>query len=270
MGEEDSIKEESTLTLKDKREQKIKEKLLDEAFKKAEISRGLRRPDSKTPKKSYEKTFPKLGVLLIILATFGLIFINNAPWAFISYDAEYGSVGASFHRDLENIDIEHQKVLKLFESPYYIGLSTGDFTYTPILAFYGFISLVMIGIVITIFGIIDKKLDFSIKTFTITHFILAAVAIIPCVSIVLSVMKFLSAHLLLYYNISLIHNLIPDINITFLTFPVAFILIALGFIVIKLEFTVMKIDLNELQKIAEVDTTSKKSFSKYVFGSGLQ
>ena len=66
---------------------------------------------------------------------------------------------------------------------------------------------------------------------------------------------------------SQINNLIPNINITFITFPAAFMIIALGFIIIKLEFTVMKIDLNELQKLSQTAvSTTKKLYFDYSFG----
>lgn len=271
MEEEEAVQEKSTPTLKEKREQKIKEQLLDEAFKKAEIKRGLRFFDDKSPKKSYEKTFPKLGVLLIVLSIFGLIFINNAPWAFIKYNTDYGSVDAYIYRDFDERNNEYPEIIKLFETPYYMGLSIFDFTNTPSLAFNGFVSLIILGLLITILGIIDKKFNFSIQTFTLFHFIFASVAIIPCIFIVISVMNFLSAHLLLFYNISQINQLIPNITFTFLTFPAAFLLVALGFIIIKIEFTVMKVDLNELQKLSQIDKPAlKKPFSNYVLGGQSQ
>lgn len=267
MEEEENIEEKSILTLKEKREQKLKDQFLDETFKTAEIKRGLKSPKNKSVKKSYEKTFPKLGILLIVLAILGLIFINNAPWAFIKYDTDYGSIEASLYRDIDEVNGEHQEIIKIFETPYYIGLSTIDFSNTADLMFYGFIFLIIVGVLITIFGIIDEKINFSLKIFTLFHFIFALIAIIPCIIIILSSMKFLSAHLLLYINMSQINNLIPNINITFITFPAAFMVIALGFIVIKLEFTIMKIDLNELQKLSQTSvSTSKKSFSNYSFG----
>ena len=271
MEEEEALQEKSMSTLKDKREQKIKEQFLDEAFKKAEIKRGLRLSDDKKQKKSYEKTFPKLGFLLILLSIFGLVFINNAPWAFIKYNTDYGSVDAYIYRDFNDRNNEYQEIIKLFETPYYMGLSISDFTNIPASVFNGFILLIILGLLITILGIIDKKLNFSMKTFTLIHFILASVAIIPCIFIVLPVMSFLSAHLLIFYNMSQINGLIPNITVTFLTFPAAFILVALGFIIIKIVFTVMKVDINELQKLSQIGKPAlKKPFSKYVFGGQPQ
>jgi hypothetical protein len=267
MEEEENVEEKTTHTLKEKREQKIKDQYLDKAYKTAEIKQGLRSSENKPVKKSYEKSFPKLGILLIVLAMVGLIIINNAPWAFIEYDTDYGAIEASIYRDNDEVYSEHQDIMKLFETPYFIGLSTVDFSNTPEIMFYGFIFLIIIGVLITVFGFFDEKMNFSLKIFTFSHLIFAISAIIPCIIIVISAIKFISAHLLLYLNMSQINSLIPNINITFITFPAAFVVIALGFIIIKLEFTVMKIDLNELQKLSQTTVSpSKKPLTNFSFG----
>ena len=72
--------------LEDKREQKVKERALDESFKDAQINRGLAPPKKKMKKKSFEKTFPKLGFLLIALSIIGILILSNVPWAYIKYD----------------------------------------------------------------------------------------------------------------------------------------------------------------------------------------
>ena len=122
------------------REKKIKERILDDTFKKAEVSRGLRPLDSGTHKKrSYEKTFPKLGLLIIALAIVGLLFINNVPWVYIRYDVGKEAV---FDSSFENVG--NKTLLNIFESPYYLGLSTDDVTYVHSMMFIGFISLVIL------------------------------------------------------------------------------------------------------------------------------
>jgi hypothetical protein len=243
------------------RKEKIKERILDETFKKAEVSRGLRSSDSDTNKKmSYEKTFPKVGLLIITLAIVGLLFISNVPWVYIRYDA---GKEAAFDSSFENV--ENETLLNIFKSPYHLGLSTGDITYAYSAIFFGFISLVILGIVITIFGILDKFRDFSIETFITIHFIFTTAIIAPSTFIALSGMKILGAHFLFYHN----SNLILDPKLTFLFFPAVAIAVVLGLIIIKLMFTVIRMDFSALQRIKDTET-AEPSFPHYVLGGKVQ
>jgi hypothetical protein len=241
------------------RKEIIKDEILDESFKKAEISLGIRSPVKKTDKKPYEKTFPKFGLLLIIFAVIGLICIYQVTWAYIKYDTDEGRTEVLIYKDYIGENIEKQSTLSLFQNPHYIGISVGDFTDTPRLASYGFFSLIILGALITLFGILDKKRNFPIEISILTHFMLATVTIIPSLFIVLSAMKFLGAHFLFFDNMSLIQLNIGLSNVI-LFFPTAFILIVLGFITIKIVFTIIRMDFNEIQKIKET-TVSKQPFS---------
>jgi len=243
------------------RKEKTKERILDETFKKAEVSHGLRSSDSGTHKKrSYEKTFPKVGLLIIALAIVGLLFINNVPWVYIRYDAGKEAV---FDSSFENVG--NQTLLNIFKSPYHLGLSTDDVTYAHSMIFIGFVSLIILGIVITIFGILDKFRDFSIETFITIHFIFTTAIIAPSTFIALSGMKILGAHFLFYHN----SNLILDPKLAFLFFPAVVIAVVLGLIVIKLMFTVIRMDFNALQKIKE-NETSEPPFPHYSLGGSSQ
>jgi len=243
------------------RKEKIKERILDETFKKAEVSRGLRSSDSGTHKKrSYEKTFPKVGLLIIALAIVGLLFINNVPWVYIRYD-----VGKEAAFDSSFANVGNQTLLNIFKSPYHLGLSTDDITYAYSIIFIGFISLIILGIVITIFGILDKFRDFSIETFIAIHFIFTTAIIAPSTFIALSGMKILGAHFLFYHN----SNLILDPKPTFLFFPAVVVAVVLGLIIIKLMFTVIRMDFSALQKIKDIET-SEPSFPHYALGGNVQ
>lgn len=243
------------------RKEKIKERILDETFKKAEVSRGLRSSDSGThEKRSYKKTFPKVGLLIITLAIVGLLFINNVPWVYIRYDVGKEAV---FDSSFENVG--NQTLLNIFKSPYHLGLSTDDITYAYSAIFIGFISLIILGTAITIFGILDKFRDFSIETFIAIHFIFTTAIIAPSTFIALSGMKILGAHFLFYHN----SNLILDPKLTFLFFPAVVIAVVLGLIIIKLMFTVIRMDFSVLQKIKDIET-SKPSFPHYALGGKTQ
>lgn len=237
------------------RREKIKEQILDETFKKAEVTRGIRESDDGDhKKKTYEKTFPKVGIALIIIAIIGLIFITKTPWGYIRYGAENE---ISFGSNTNNIN---GTILNLFKSPYYLGLSADDFSFAYSSALYGFVSLIIFGIAITIFGIFDKMRNFSIETFILIHFIFVSIIIIPGILITLAGIKILGAHFLFYHNASLIF-----LKITFLSFPAAIAAVVLGLITAKLMFTVMRMDFNALQKIKELED-AKSPFARYSVG----
>jgi hypothetical protein len=246
------------------RKEKIKERILDETFKKAEVSRGLRSSDSGTyKKKSYEKTFPKIGLLIIGLAIVGLLFINYVPWVYIRYDV--GNVGKEASFDSSFANVGNQTLLNIFESPYHLGLSTDDIAYAYLATVIGFASLIILGTIITIFGILDKFRDFSIETFITIHFIFTTAIIAPSTFIALSGIKILSAHFLFYHN----SNLILDPKLTFLFFPAVVVAVVLGLIIVKLMFTVIRMDFSALQKIKDIET-SEPSFPQYALGGKIQ
>ena len=247
----------------ERREEIIKERILDETFKKAESKREERLENKKKLKKfSYEKTFPRYGYLIILLGVLGLIFINGVPWIYINYNVGYGEINLPIYNDFKESDISYNEVIELFRTPNYIGITTGDLSTTPRLETYASISLILIGIGIIIFGIIDKMRHLSIETFTKIHYIFAAVTIISGSFIAITAMKFLGAHFLLRYNTDLI-----NFDITILTFPAAFILIVLGFIIVKIAFTIIRMDLTILQK--KIQDSQEKRFFSYSRGGNI-
>jgi hypothetical protein len=199
-------------------------------------------------------------LLIIGLAIVGLLFINNVPWVYIRYDA---GKEATFDSSFENVG--NQTLLNIFNSTYPLGLSTDDVTYAHSMVFIGFISLIILGIVITIFGILDKFRDFSIETFIAIHFIFTTAIIAPSTFIALSGMKILGAHFLFYHN----SNLILDPKLTFLFFPAVVTAVVLSLIIIKLMFTVIRMDFSALQKIKDIET-SEPSFPHYALGGKVQ
>jgi len=246
------------------KEQKIKEQFLDEAFKKVEIKHGIRKTDEKKSKKiTYEKKFPKLCILLIIIAIIVWISINYVPWGYIKYDTGSSEMELSINRDfiLSNesgkaIDTNVSKnITNLFSKPYYLGLSTNDFSDTPKLAENSIIVLIVLCILITIFWAIDKIFNFSAEIFIVVHFVITTTVIVPCMFIILSVSKFVGAQILIYYNSHFI-----TAKILTVAFPVAFVLIILGFVTIRLIFTVIKIDFKEMQKLLKTGVTETMTF----------
>ncbi len=248
---------EDEVALKEKREELIKEKILDDAFKTAEVERELHPSGKKQKKRDYEKTFPKLGFLLIILAVIGLVTVSNAPWAYLKYPVGEGYVETSIDRNFV-YDETGIEITSIFQSPSYIGVTAVDFTDAPNAASSGLIALVFLGIMVIVFGLVDKLFNFSIPVFIVIHFMFGAAMIIPGLLIVLSSIKFLGVYLLLYYNASQIVT--PDVIVVF---PAALVIVALGFIIIKFAFTVMRMDFNELHKLKEAEAPKQTLFRSY-------
>jgi len=241
------------------KEEKLKEQLLDEAFKKAEGKRSVKKTDNKKIKKtSYEKKFPKLWILLIIIAIIGLIAIDYVSWGYIKYDTGNSKIEVSISRDfilnngskkVDDINVS-KNITNLFSQPYHLGLSTNDFTSAPDEAYNGFICLIILGVLIMVFGVIDKLINFSSEIFICIHFVIVTSAIFPCMFIVLSAIKFIGAQILLYYNIHFINAKILTV-----AFPAAFVLVILGFVTIRMIFTVIRMDFKEMQKLSKTDVT---------------
>jgi hypothetical protein len=238
---------------------KTKEEILDETFKKAELSKGF--PPKKEEKKIVKKPFRKIGIILIIIAIISLAIINYLPWVYIEYDAEYGSVKEFFYKDFENKEgNDYSEIDHIFESlctncsnnsQNYIGVTKDDFIDISKTTSYGFITLALLGIIFTIFEIIERMRNFSMEIVTVIHSTFAAAAIIVGIVVALSSIKFLGSYFLLYYNRSFIET--ADINNVILLFFVPIILIVIAFVIIKIATTVLKINFNEFEKKLEAD-----------------
>ena len=253
--------------LEDKREQKVKERALDESFKDAQINRGLAPPKKKMKKKSFEKTFPKLGFLLIALSIIGILILSNVPWAYIKYDTGLvENIEVYIDENFQEADISSQNLTNFSNimsstPPHYLGLTFNDFQEASSSTFLGFILLIIISVIITFFGIIDKIKDFSLEFFLSTHFIFGVLCIIPGMYIILGNIKLIGAHFLLHHNSPFITN----VENIIIMIPAAFILTIFGFVIVKLAFNIMKMDLNELRKIIDVQTDDTSS-ERYPYG----
>jgi len=257
-----------------KTRKKAKEDILDETFEKAEISKGLR---PKKEEKGTKKPFLKLGIILIFIAVISLVIvINHLPWMFIKYDAEYGTIQEFYHRDFINEeDHYYEEIDDIFESPCtncsnssknYIGLIKDDFTNIPKTTSYGFITLALLGIIFTIFGIFERIRNFSRELVTVIHSTFAAAAFIVSIIIALSTIKFLGSHFLLYYNKPFIEA--SGVNDVILIYPVPLILIVISFAIMIIASTVMKINFHEFEKKL-VPEKKRSSVSNFKFGNKI-
>jgi len=262
--------------LQDARREKTKNELLDETFKKAEIAHGLRPSEKKIIPK---RPFLKSGIVLLAIAILCLVIIDNAPWMYIKYDDPvYETIEETFGRDLKNEKYDKIEnadstvfgdIQGLFESQcnncsnnsrQFIGLSIDDFSSTPNMTFYAFIIMALMGILFTIFQVIDKIRKFSLDTVAIIHSIFAAGIILTSTYILLLIIKFFGTYLLIFHNGPFI--LLDNLRVVFIA-PVILIIIAP--ILIKGAAAIIKMNFNELKMRFKTDIP-EDSFSIYSFG----
>jgi len=265
---EDNVEDFNNDIVFKKNEEKIKEKLLDEIFKKAEVSKGLRKEERKTQKK---KPFPKSGIVLIITAIICITLINHVPWLYIKYDSqsvEDGTIEEFYYRDFINKEGHYYtEVDTLFEPldhSFYTGLSMDDFTVTPRVMYYMFLFLILVGVASIVFHLINRFGKYSFEKSAITQSIFAMVTCIAGIYLVLLLMKFLGVYLLLCYNSSFILQSLPNIML-FFPAPIILFIITLG--IIKTSFSLIRMNFRALEKSLEPDISKE---SLYVYRGSLR
>jgi len=262
--------------LQNARREKTKNELLDETFKKAEIVHGLRPSEKKIIPK---RPFLKSGIVLLVIAILCLVIIDNAPWMYIKYDdPALGVIEETFGRDLKNEKFDKIEnadstvfgnIQGLFESrcnncsnnsQHFIGLSIDDFSSTPKMTFYAFMIMALMGIIFTLFQVIDKLRRFSFDTVAIIHSIFAAGIIFASTYVLLLVIKFFGTYLLIVHNGPF--SPLDELRVVFIA-PV--ILIVIAAILIKGATAILKMNFNELKMRFKTDIP-EDSFSIYRFG----
>jgi hypothetical protein len=173
---------------------------------------------------------------------------------YVKFDTDYGIKQEVFYRDLTKGNY-YDEIDYLFESPCkncsnnsknFIGLNTDDFKNIPKNSSYGFIIIMLLGIIFTLFEMIERWRNFSIDKAIIAHSIFSAAALIVFVYILFISIKFISSNVVLYYNRAFIE--IFSINNVFLIFPIPVILIVISFVGILISIIIMKINFHELER----------------------
>ena len=258
-----------------KKIEREKETLLDEIFKRAELSKKKKKLLLKE-KKELKRFSPTFGVIFIIIAIVAILIINYLPWMYIKYNnSDQQGIEEFFYRDFKT-KYEHNEILDLMGSKCdncisngqnYIGLSTEDFIYSPQYCFYGFIALIVLGLISIIFAIIYKFGNFSINSATLFYSISAILEIIIGVYILSLCVKFLGANFLLAYNKPLIENIgLNDVKLLILA-PI--LLIVFAFIIIKGAMIAVDLNFKELEIRNESDK-SPRTFYTYKYRSNIE
>ena len=228
-----------------------KDDILDETYKKAEVSK---RVQPKEEKKPFKKPYLKLGFFLIIISILSLIFITYSPWIYIKYDAEYGTIQQFFNRDFTNGKY-YKEIDYIFQSACtncsnssknFIGIIKNDFIDIPRLTSYAFILLLTLGIIFTIFEIIERKRNYNTEKVAFVHSTFAIFSLVISFYLLILIIKFFSVYFLLYYNQSFIEAVYVK-NII-LVFPVITILFIILFLISIVSIIVMKINFSYFEK----------------------
>jgi len=275
MNNEEEDKDEEIQQKVERKNRIPKEKILDESFKKAELLKKFSK-EKKEEQILVKKPIIKLGFIIAIIAIVGLVFINFIPWLYINYQSDFGIVEEYFSfADFKNYRIEPNEINSIFESTCincsdnsnnYIGLTYNDFINTPTIASYIFIFLLAIGIIFTIFILIDRKKDFYEETVLIVHSIFTAFIIIIGLILILLSFKFFSAHLLLQINKPFIEVLGLNNIKLFYFMPYVLFIFSISLFIIGLTF--IRINLNKAVNKLELDKSKELDFN-YRFGSKI-
>jgi len=253
MNSEDEDKEkEPEKKEEEKKIHKFKDQILDESFRKAELSKKGE-PEKKEVKRTIKKPFIKIGFLILIIAVISLTLIYYVPFFYINYETDYGTIKEFYsYTELKNNQFESELVNSLFESncyncsdssDSYIGLTISDFTDTPKITIYILHIMILVGFIFTIFILVDRKKNFSENTITIIHSIFTAFIILTGIVVLLMNIKFLDAGLLQQMNIQFIRAL--GFNSVQLIFFVPYILIILSFILFIIGIILIRLNLNK-------------------------
>ena len=244
---------------RESRERIIKQKILDENYKKAELSIGLKRGKKTFDIKSKKKPFSYLGIFLIIAAVVCLIITEQIPWFYVKYDINNNenmtTIEESYYKDFVNKNgNNYNQIRNLFEPinrSYLIGLSIDDFVATSILSYYSFLMLIFLGFFFTVFVVLYRVFKYSYETMIIIQSFFAATSAVVCVFLLFIFVKFIAAHVLFYYNTSMIHQILLNASISF---PVPVIVIIIVSFILKICFVIVKSGYRELERMTTYST----------------
>lgn len=266
--------DEDSLT-NEKRNERTKEKILDDTFKKAEV---LREKKTKIKKaiKTVDRPFLKSGILIIIVAIIMLAFVEYSPWMYINYETNKGSAVNIIYRDFNQEEEINQTIIDLFQSPCtncsnnsqnYIGLNFDDFTNSPTTISNGIMIMIVLGSIFTVFLIIDRFRRFSDELVLALHSLFSIGIIIISMFILIYSLKFIGTYFLLYHNWSFIEiSGIKNTNIVFLT-PLTLVILTLA--IIRGSIITFNINFREMENKLTTDI-SDTPYKTFRYGSNFR
>ncbi len=258
----------------EKKDERKKEKILDETFKKAEFLKEKKTINKKIVKsiKTVDRPFFKSGILIIIVAIVMLTFVEYSPWMYVNQETNERTTIYLLYRDFNQEENINQTVLDLFQSPCkncsnnsqnFIGLTFDDFTNSPKTITNGILILMLLGVVFTIFLTIDKFYRFLDEIVLALHSLFSIGVIIISLFILITTIKFVGTYFLLHHNWSFIAiSGIENIYIVFLT-PIILAILALA--CIRGAIITFKINYREMEN-KFTDDKPEEPYSTYRYG----
>ncbi len=158
--------------------------------------------------KRSKKPFPKFGLILIIYSVISLVIVQYGPWLQSSLEGVNGQkVETIVYKDF--INARGDSISNLYyKTPYtYIhGIFEEDFFDIPTLTTYALIILFILGMMITIYGLADRKKDYEIIKFLKNQSYLYTLSIPTFLFIIISNISFIGFYLSTGHNLGGIIN----------------------------------------------------------------
>ncbi|MCJ7570856.1 MAG: hypothetical protein MUO82_03130 [Candidatus Thermoplasmatota archaeon] len=259
---------EEDLLIKKQDKKILKEKILDENYKKASMRINKIKTEEKL--KSKKKPFFKLGLILIIFGLICLLIINFIPWAYAIYDNKTSNLENNeifYYSDkIDNFsnDTNFSSFFESKDSYKYLGVNSYTLKLTSSAQSFIIYEIIALGCFFTIIGIFIKGIDFSIEKYKLFHCFFALITTILGIYLIFITIKFMGANILVFYNANFISDNIQNLAFIFIS-PIALLFITSG--LIYMTFTVLKINFNDFEKIFE---EKKKNKSLKILNYGVK
>lgn len=247
---------------KDSKDEIVKQKILDENYRRAEISLGLRKKEKKATVYS-KKHFFQFGVFLIIAAVICLVITEMIPWFYVKCEINDNGnttiLKTNYYKDFLTRDgDDRNQIRELFEpinGSYLLGLSVDDFFSASIFSYYSFLILILLGLIFTVFAVLYMFSKLSHETMIVIQSVTSTVSAVICIFLLIVFIRFGAAYVLFYYNIDSINQMVSNASVSL---PVPIIMIIIFSFILKICFTMVKLGYRELERKMKNDSIKKK------------
>lgn len=240
-----------------------KDKILE--LRKSQLYKKWHTEDNIKKIKSSKKPFPKFGFILIIYSIISMVVAEYGPWLYLKtkYISGYEIEDFVF----KNFRGADPKALLYYKEPasYIHGIHEEYFYDIPALINYALITIFAIGIIITVYGIIDRKKNYEVIQFREKQSYLYLLIIPPCILIIISCIPVISSYLILGHNAGgFLEYILKNINqiesVPLCTPPVPYFLVISTFFIITIGLTVIDSNLRIVKD--EIKSSKEKMLEK--------
>jgi hypothetical protein len=253
-------------SFKNDKDEIIKNKTLDEKFKKAFDLKTKRKTKKTTKKNLLKKPFYKLGIYLIIVGLICLLVINLLPWIYVKYDNNIAITTdheffyfQNFKIETNSNDTTFSSFFQTMNSSKYLGISSTDLVTTSQIQTYILYIFILLGFIYTSIIVLTIKSNLEMNYYILIHSIFIILISILCIYFIFCSIRFIGANILVLFNNQYISPNIENLNFIIIA---PFISILIISVVLKISFTLLKIDFSEFEKIIN-NRTQKKTISHF-------